>query len=455
MSKRLMALLAVLGIVGSACSPAATPTPAATAPAGTSGAAATSAPPATSAAAPVSLTIWARNYTVESGRIQPWAPGPKAAFEAAHPGATINLASGVGSTDQFNRIELSQSGAVADKPDIFQLDNIWLGQFVDQGLTANLDSYYANWADKGDIVPAYANSTIVKGHQNAVWFYSDIRLMVWNKAIFKQAGLDPEKGPATWDELFADAEAIKSKVPGVSPVEFPASSEESTVDRWYSYLYMNGSNILSPDGTKAVFNDAGGQKALQLLVDLVKKGYTPKAVLGETADDNIAHIFSGKAGIMLATVGDGLGSLPDGFDVTKFQSTIGAALPPLCPGCQPASTAGGWMLAINADSPNKDLAWDYLTRVTDGKNMVPFEVDRARIPVRTSGLTQADAFKADPYFAQEADAAKVAHFPPFIAKYTGMIEILWTGMQKAINGDLSVKDALDKAAADIDTLLKP
>jgi multiple sugar transport system substrate-binding protein len=244
-------------------------------------------------------------------------------------------------------------------------------------------------------------------------------------------------------------------VPGVSPVEFPASSEESTVDRFYSYLYMAGSNILNADNTKAAFNDAGGVKALQLYVDLVKQGYTPKAVLGETADDNIAHIFSGKAGIMLATVGDGLGSLPDGFDVTKFQSTIGAALPPLCEGCTPASTAGGWMLAINADSPNKDLAFDYISMVTDGKNMVPFEVDRARIPVRTSGLAQADAFKADPYFAAEADAAKVAHFPPFIGKYTSMIEILWTGMQKAITGDLSTKDALDQAADKVNTLLAP
>jgi len=447
MNKRLPALLSVVAIVGSACTPAASQAPAAS---GTA-----SQPAATTAAAPATITVWARNYTVEEGRIQPWAPGPKTAFEAAHPGVTVNLAEGVGSTDQFNRIELSQAGAVEDKPDIFQLDNIWLGQFVDEGITANLDSYYANWADKSDIVPAYANSTIVKGSQYAVWFYSDIRLMVWNKDVFQKAGLDPEKGPTTWDELFADAAAIKAKVPGVSPVEFPASSEESTVDRFYSYLYMTGSNILNADNTKAAFNDAGGQKALQLYVDLVKQGYTPKAVLGETADDNIAHVFSGKAGIMLATVGDGLGSLPDGFDVAKFQSTIGAALPPLCAGCQAASTAGGWMLAINADSPNKDLAWDYLTMVTDGKNMVPFEVDRTRIPVRTSGLAEADAFKADPYFAQEADAAKVAHFPPFIAKYTDMIEILWTGMQKAITGDLSTKDALDQAADKVNTLLAP
>ncbi len=156
---------------------------------------------------------------------------------------------------------------------------------------------------------------------------------------------------------------------------------------------------------------------------------------------------------MLATVGDGLGSLPDGFDVSKFQSTIGAALPPLCSGCQPASTAGGWMLGINAASTHQDLAWEYLTLVTDGANMVPFEVDRTRVPVRNSGLALSDAFKADPYFAEEAQAAKVANFPPFIAKYTGMIEILWTGMQKAINGDASVKDALDQAASDVDALL--
>ena len=178
-------------------------------------------------------------------------------------------------------------------------------------------------------------------------------------------------------------------------------------------------------------------------------------MLSETADDIYPHVFSGATGIMLATVGDGLGSLPEGFDVSKFQSTIGAALPPLCTGCSPATTAGGWMLAVNSASENKDLAFEYISSVTNGANMVPFEVERTRIPVRTSGLSQADAFKSDPYFAQEAEAAKVAHFPPFIGKYTGMIEILWTGMQKAINGDLSTKDALDQAATDINTLLAP
>ena len=444
MKIRLLALATVVVMVASACGATSSPSASGGASATPGGTTAASQP-----ATPTKLTIWLRNYVVAQDT-----PSKDTGFEAAHPGVTLDI-TGAPSNDQFQRIELSRAGSIEDKPDVFQMDNIWLGQFVDEGITANLDSYYANWADKGDVVPVFADSTKVKGSQYAVWFYSDIRLMIWSKDVFKKAGLDPEKGPTTWAELFADAKAIKDNVPGVVPVEFPASSEESTVDRWYSYLYMTGSNILNADGTQAVFNDAGGQKALQLYVDLVKQGLATKDVLSETADDIIPHVFTGATGIMLATVGDGLGSLPDGFDASKFQSTIGAALPPVCDGCKPASTAGGWMLGINDASKNKDLAWDYITAMTEGKHMVPFEVQYTRVPVRNSGLAQADAFKADPYFAQEAEAAKVAHFPPFIAKYTAMIEILWTGMQKAIDGQASTKDALDQAATDINALLKP
>ena len=74
--------------------------------------------------------------------------------------------------------------------------------------------------------------------------------------------------------------------------------------------------------------------------------------------------------------------------------------------------------------------------------------------VRKSGLAQADAFKADPYFAESAAALKVAHFPPFVASYTQMIEPIWTGIQAAIQGT-PVKDALDTAAKDVDAILNP
>ena len=442
MNRRLMALVSTMVIVVGACTPAATQGPA-------TGAPATSTPATAAPPEAVTLTVWPRNYTLTQD--PPFQPVTKA-FEAAHPGLTVSLV-GAPYDPQYQRIELSQAGRISDVPDIIQLDNIWLGQFTEEGILANLDSYYAAWAGKSDIIPAYADSTKWNGSQHAVWFYSDIRLLIWNKDVFRRAGLDPEKGPATWDEVFADAAAIKANVPDVVPVGFPAASQEGTVDRWYAYLFMTGSNILSPDNKTAVFNDAGGQQAVQFYVDLVNQGYASKDVLTQEADGVSASVFSGKYGMMLATVGSGLSDRPDGMDAATFAATIGAVVPPICTGCKPATVAGGWMLGITEKSTHKDLAWDYVMAITEGANMVPFEDQFTRVPVRQSGLADPSKFGTDPYFGESAKAAATAYFPPFISQYTGMIEFLWTGIQKAVNGDLSVKDALDEAASGVDALL--
>lgn len=47
--------------------------------------------------------------------------------------------------------------------------------------------------------------------------------LVWNKDIFKKCGLNPDKAPATWEEVLKDASIIKSKMPGITPFEAPFS----------------------------------------------------------------------------------------------------------------------------------------------------------------------------------------------------------------------------------------
>jgi multiple sugar transport system substrate-binding protein len=449
MRTRLIALLSSALIVASACATTASPSP----PAATAGAQ----PSGTPTAAKQVLKVWTRNYTVQDPAVAGSGPSPFFAardkFQAAHPDVTVEL-SGVPYDPQYQRLLLSQNGSIADKPDVFLMDNIWLGQFSENGLAANLDSYYASWAGASDISDAYVASSKWNGSQYGVWAYSDIRLFIWNKDVFRKAGLDPEKAPATWQDVLDDAAAIKAKVPGVSPVGFPAGSFEATVDRFYAYLFMTGSNILDPTNKHAVFNDAGGQKAVQFLVELVKKGYASQDVLGLDADPVVSSVYAGKFGMMLATVGDASAARPAGMTSDQFKAKIGAALPPLCDGCTQATAAGGWMLGIGKDSTKKDLAWEYIMDVTDGANMVPFDVFFVRVPVRKSGLAQADAFKADPYFAESAKAITVAHFPPFVASYTAMIEPIWTAIQSSIQGT-PVKESLDQAAKDVDKILNP
>src|SRR5439155_622212 len=212
---------------------------------------------------------------------------------------------------------LSKAGGV--QPDMFQVDTIWLGEMADQGLAANLDSYYAKWADRSDVPDSFLESSKWKGSYYGLWAYSDTRTFIWNKDVFRKAGLD---------------------------------------------------------------------------------------------------------GMMLATVGDGWADSK--LDGPAYKAKMGAAMPPLCDGCKPASAAGGWLFMMNSKSQYKDLVWEYMTTATATPNITPFEVKLVRVPVRKSGLAQAEAFRADPYNAVTVQAAGVSQFAPWVPAYYKVVEHIYT-----------------------------
>ena len=403
--------------------------------------------PTTAPTGPITLNVWVRNYTLNME--SPFMTA-KAEFEAKHPGVTVNLV-GAPYDEQYQKIILSKAGGA--KPDVFQIDQIWVGEMAAKGIAANLDSYYAKWDQAADIPDSYLASSKWKGSQYAAWAYTDVRTFMWNKDLFKQAGLDPEVPPKTWDEMISMAKQIQDKVPGVSGIGFPAAAQEGTADRWYPYLFMTGGQILNDDQTKAAFNSPQGVKALQLLVDLVNKhGVTSKAVLGQDADPVHDALLAGQYAMMLDDVGDGW--VASKLDAATYKQKFGSALPPICAdGCQPASAAGGWLLCVGADSPNKDLAFEYISMAEATPNITPFEVKNSRVPVRKSGLANSDPFKEDPYYSVVADAAKVVHFAPAVPQYPKIVEQLYTAIQKAVQGSASPKEALDAAAAEVDRLL--
>jgi ABC-type glycerol-3-phosphate transport system substrate-binding protein len=149
MKNRPSVLVIVLALLAQACSapaaapaattapaaPAATTAPAAkaptTAPAAPTAApaAATTAPaakaptpaPAAAPAGGITLNAWVRNYTLNMD--SPFITA-KAAFEAKHPGVTVNLV-GAPYDEQYQKIILSKAGGV--KPDVFQIDQPWVG----------------------------------------------------------------------------------------------------------------------------------------------------------------------------------------------------------------------------------------------------------------------------------------------------------------------------------------
>jgi len=93
--------------------------------------------------------------------------------------------------------------------------------------------------------------------------------LVYNRALFTKAGLDPDKPPATWDEVRDAAKKISSL--GNGTVGY-ADYSKNNQGGWHltSWIYSMGGDVATENnGTwKAAFNSDAGRKSLQTLHDM-------------------------------------------------------------------------------------------------------------------------------------------------------------------------------------------
>ncbi|MFD3931951.1 ABC transporter substrate-binding protein [Streptomyces sp. NPDC058614] len=91
--------------------------------------------------------------------------------------------------------------------------------------------------------------------------------LIYNKKLFEQAGLDPEKPPATWEELRTAAKAIAGLGNGtVGYADYSAQNQGG----WHftAELYSQGGDVVSEDGKSATIDTPEGKAVLQNLKDM-------------------------------------------------------------------------------------------------------------------------------------------------------------------------------------------
>jgi ABC-type glycerol-3-phosphate transport system substrate-binding protein len=97
---------------------------------------------------------------------------------------------------------------------------------------------------------------------------------VWNKQLFKKAGLNPNVGPKTWNDFLADAKKLKAA--GITP--FGMGNKDGYGGAWFFSLIgkqnLNSINELKDAMIgKQDFADPKFSGFYQALADLKKKGY--------------------------------------------------------------------------------------------------------------------------------------------------------------------------------------
>ncbi len=359
------------------------------------------------------------------------------------------------------RTQLGIRLARKEQIDAIILDHIWLGEFKD--MVRQLDP--KDIPDYDDYVPTFRalmEKYADKGKTLGLYAATDIRLIFWNKELMEKVGItDPQI--ATWEDVKKYAKLIKEKqdlLPqGVKPVGFMAGGTEHTNSRWYDYLWAAGGDILSPDESRAIFNQEPGVKALEFYGWFLKNGMVaPEDVLSPPNGGVYDEAFLN--GKFVLSIGNGhwLGVSTAGnvgMSQEEFLQKFGAALIPAPAevGERGATVAGGYLWCLSKFGQHPELAQELIYYITSAEGYNEKGTGKNGIPTVKSALPTIDNI---PYAGLIKEALNAAHFRPTIPEYAKISEVIRDAIQKYVLNyeKMSAQEILDEAAKKVDGMLK-
>ncbi|HEY3409592.1 MAG TPA: extracellular solute-binding protein, partial [Propionicimonas sp.] len=183
-----------------------------------------------------SLTLWTRAPLEKQAKLL------VAAYNASHKNQ-VQLT--VVPNDDY----VAKVGAAAGSnslPDLFAADIVYVPNWIKQGLfkdlTANIDALpFKDSINKGHLAAGTS-----EGKEYVLPFVLDLSMLFWNKDLFKEAGLDPEKAPSTMAEYAAAAKKIQDlKKPGVYGTATGLNCGGCLVFTWFPSIWASGAVLPS------------------------------------------------------------------------------------------------------------------------------------------------------------------------------------------------------------------
>jgi multiple sugar transport system substrate-binding protein len=238
-------------------------------------------------------------------------------------------------------------------PDLFAADIVYVPSWVQQGLyqdiSANVDALpFRQALNKG-----HMDAGTFEGKEYVLPFVLDLSMQFWNKQLFRDAGLDPEKPPATLDEYAAAAKAIqKLNKPDTYGTATGLNCGGCLVFTWFPSIWAAGDKVMNPEGTQSLLASPTATKVYSTWRDLWASGAVLPSSRDEAGPTWTAGFTEGKVGLMFypATL---LSSTDKNFDVgvSGIPGPTGGS----------STFVGGDGIGVSKDSKKAAQAWNYLS----------------------------------------------------------------------------------------------
>ncbi len=328
---------------------------------------------------------------------------------------------------------LQKVGAAAGAnslPDILAADVVYFPNYTKQGIYQDLTAKIDALPFKAALAQSSISAATRKEKVYGVPHKLDSSVLFYNKDLFKKAGLDPEKAPANFDEIYSDAKAVNKLGGGVNGFYFGGNCGGCMGYSTFPYAWAAGKTVISDDGTKADLDNEAFKKTFALYKKMYDEGIVASGAKTEDGSTWSASFLAGKVGILP------LGSpLVGDLQKVKFQWGVAPLMAP--DGSATSTFVGGDVAGVSRSSSHPDQAWDFLKWTLGDQAQVEIIAKNGDLPGRTD-LSDNKYTSDDPRTKLIADGIKNGHTPaalPFGELFNDANGPWVAGIRKAIFGD--------------------
>ena len=301
--------------------------------------------------------------------------------------------------------KLATGVTAGDVPDMISFDLIFMPDFMKADYLVDLTAELSADSNQGKVAKAFRDLASYNGKLYGTGFTPDVSILLYNKGLFKQAGLDPEKPPTTLVEIKDYATKIHALGPDIYGYYFSGSCGGCNIFTVAPMMWGSGAHLLPANGDDKALDGPGVKEVLQLMQDMWKAGVVPESAQADTGANFQAVFETGKLG-MQGSGGFAIAALKTNHPEIDFGI---AHLPGIKPE-NASSFVGGDVIAIPKGSKHADLAKKFIAwQLTDEAQLEGLAKNNI-LPSRTD-LAENEYFKAEPRYVTTAKAVGIGQTP--------------------------------------------
>lgn len=360
-------------------------------------------------------------------------------YRAENPGVEIQVEQ---LTWQSGREKIVAAIAAGRPPDLCELGSTFLpGLVADSTLvdltdsTADLRSQLVGW-----------DGVSYRGRAYAIPWMLGTRALYIHDELFRRAGLDPMKPPATWAELRDAARRITERVPDAKGFGMNAGEREILIKKFMPFAWGNGGDILDSTLTRSVFDSPQNLEALRFYLSLKPYSLLDRQEMHEQA------FAKGRLGIVIS--GSWLlRTLPKTAPDARVRPAL---MPrPAADRGHSASFAGAEVLGIFRGSKRQAEALRLARFLVRPENTMPLYVATGNAFPAAATAAADSYFTTHPMERVFLEQIQTAVSPPLHPRWVEIEEIVNAELEQAIYGTKSPEAALADADARITQVLAP